>query len=254
MMSYQIRLDNFTGPLDLLLFFIRRHEIDIMDIPIARITEEYLEFIRAAQTLNVAIAGEFLVMAATLMRIKVRMLLPVVSDDDGEEVEDPRTELVQRLLEYKRFKEAADNLREMNDQQSRRFSRPALSDYDWLEGDPAVYLEDISVFEIVQAFKELLEKMPPVLSYDLERDAVSVKEKIAFLMTKLTEKSQYKFSELFSTLESKRDLIATFIAVLELVRDDRIRVVQKAVFSDFVIKRSPQTEQAPGLDQVVARA
>jgi len=254
MTDYQIRLDNFTGPLDLLLFFIRRHEIDIMDIPIARITEEYLAFIQVAQTLHVGIAGEFLVMAATLMRIKVRMLLPVVSDDDGEEMEDPRTELVQRLLEYQRFKEAADNLREMNDHQSRRFSRPALAEYDQLEGDPAVYLEDISVLEVVQVFKELLEKMPPALSYDLEREAVSVMEKIAFLMTKFVESSQYKFSELFPTFESRRDLIATFIAVLELVRDGRIRVVQKAIFSDFVIEKIMSNEQASSLHTAVARA
>ena len=254
MIDYQIRLDNFTGPLDLLLFFIRRHEIDIMDIPIAQITEEYLTFIQAAQTLNVGIAGEFLVMAATLMRIKVRMLLPVVSDDDGEELEDPRTELVQRLLEYKRFKEASDNLREMRDQQSQKLGRPEMSEYNQIEGDPAIYLEDISVFEVVQVFKELLEQMPPTLSYDLEKEAVSVREKIAFLMARFAEQSQYTFSELFPALESRRDLIATFIAVLELVRDGKIRVAQKKIFSDFVIERILSEEEVSGHDPAVARA
>ena len=121
-MNYQIELENFAGPLDLLLFFIRRDEIDIMDIPISHITEEYLSFIEAVQKLNISFAGDFILMAATLMRIKAKMLLPSITEEEDEDFEDPRTALVQRLLEYKRYKEAANDLSELGNLQVKNFN------------------------------------------------------------------------------------------------------------------------------------
>lgn len=237
MMDYQIHLENFTGPLDLLLFFIRRDEIDVMDIPIARITEEYLFYIETLQTLNVAVAGEFLMMAATLMRIKARMLLPQVSwDQDEEAPEDPRAKLVQQLLEYQRYSEAAENLSEILASQSHKFPRAGTWDSPDSSEDPSIYLEDISLFELASLFKGLLEKMPPPVTYDLQRDEVRVRDKMAYLMAQFVVKERYKFSELFSDFQSRKDLIATFIALLELVRDGQVRILQKRPFADFVLE------------------
>lgn len=248
MTGYQIQLDNFTGPLDLLLFFIRRDEIDIMDIPIARIAEEYLAHLDTLRTLNVAIAGEFIMMAAMLMRIKARMLIPHLSvDGDEEEVVDPRAELVQQLLEYQRFKEAAGSLSSLIESQIRKFSRPENLDYRDAQEDQAVYLEEVSVFELASMFKELLDKMPHVVTYyDLPREEVKVKEKIAYLLTQFVLKKRLMFSELFSDFYSRQELIATFIAILELVREGQLQVLQRRPFIDFALEWiSPESRELP---------
>ena len=236
-MDYHVQLENFTGPLDLLLFFIRRDEIDIMDIPIAQIAEEYLSYLQAIQTLNVAVAGEFLVMAATLMRIKARMLLPRVPVGDDEAVEDPRTELVHQLLEYQRYKEAAENLSIMMSSESSKYPRPVNHDHHNTRGDPAYYLSDVSLFQLASTFKEMIERMPTSVTYDVSRERVIVKEQMAFLLARFVDRKEYKFSELFPHFTSRRELIATFIALLELIRDGQIRVLQKKIFHDFVLER-----------------
>ena len=238
-MDFQVRLDNFTGPLDLLLFFIRRDEIDIMDIPIARITEEYLSYLKTLQSLDVGIAGGFLVMAATLMRIKARMLLPRIPTDDQEEPpEDPRTELVQQLLEYQRYKEAAENLSQMADSQSRKFPHLVSSEYQDVHRDPSVYVGDVSLYKLGVVFKRLLEQMPPSFTYDVTRDEVSVREKMAWLLSRFVERDRYRFSELFSGGATRQELIATFMAILELIRNGQLRVIQKKRLNDFVVERN----------------
>ncbi|MFQ6673206.1 MAG: segregation and condensation protein A [Fidelibacterota bacterium] len=238
-MEYQIELENFTGPLDLLLFFIRRDEIDIMDIPIARITEEYLSYLEAFQTLNIAVAGEFVVMAATLMRIKARMLLPRHPEGDQEEIEDPRTELAYRLLDYQRYSEAAVTLSAMMESQGKKFPHPVTIDSEEMKPDPLFYLGDVSLFELVRVFKELMEQLPPSVTYDVAREQVDIQERIAFLLTKFVDRDTYKFSQLFPDFASRRELIATFMAILELIRDGQVRVLQKRIFHDFVLERIP---------------
>lgn len=238
MMEYQIQLKNFTGPLDLLLFFIRRDEIDIMDIPISQITDEYLSHLATLQTVNVGIAGEFIMMAATLMRIKAKMLLPQISiGDDGEDLEDPRAELVQRLLEYQRYKETAENLFQMIKSQSQKFPRPENLEYQNLEEDPSVYLEEVSLFELASLFKELVNKIPPAVTYDVSREQIKVKEKMAFLLTQFVVQKEYMFSELFPDFATRQELIATFIAILELIHDGQLHVYQKRPFGDFHLER-----------------
>ena len=236
-MSYQIELENFAGPLDLLLFFIKRDEIDIMDIPIARITKEYFDYIEALQTLNVTVAGDFMVMAATLMHIKAKMLLPSVSEEDDEEFEDPRTTLIHQLLEYQRYKEAASNLNEMNTLESQKYGHSMAVDSATMEEDPSFYLEDVTLFELVTVFKKVLEQVPPAVQYEVHREEVRVKEKVAMILSRFVEKSQIMFSELFPKFSSRQDVIVTFIAVLELIRDGQIRVHQKKLFDDILLER-----------------
>lgn len=236
-MSYQVKLENFAGPLDLLLFFIRRDEIDIMDIPIANITEEYLSYIEAIQTLNVSVAGDFMVMAATLMRIKAKMLLPSFTNNDDEEIEDPRIALVQRLLEYQRYKEAAGNLLEMKDLQSKKFLHSVSFEETDIEEDPGFYIEDLTLFDLVSIFKKVLEQIPPVFKYDLDREEIKVKEKVAMILSRFVEKSQIMFFELFPKFSSRQDVIVTFIAILELIREGQVRVHQKHLFEDIILER-----------------
>lgn len=237
MKSYQVELDNFTGPLDLLLFFIRRDELDIMDIPISQITDEYLEFLEAVQSLNVAVAGEFIAMAALLMRIKAKFLLPKpVAEDDGE-LEDPRTELVQRLLEYKRFKEAAQNLAVYAEDQSRKFPRAVTFNVEDTAPDAAYYLGDVSIFHLVTTFKRLLDNLPVINRYDISREQVSVQKQVGYILGCFVDQSQRLFSEILMSSATRSEIIATFIALLELVRDGQVRVMQKDVFEDLVLER-----------------
>ena len=237
-MNYQIELENFAGPLDLLLFFIRRDEIDIMDIPISHITEEYLSFIEAVQKLNISFAGDFILMAATLMRIKAKMLLPSITEEEDEDFEDPRTALVQRLLEYKRYKEAANDLSELGNLQSKKFQHSFSSKDKELEvEDPEFYLEDVTIFEIVNIFNKLLDRIPPPLQYDVEKEEIKIKEKLALILSCFVGKNQILLSELFPKLSSRQDLVVTFIAVLELIRDGHIRVEQKKLFDDILLEK-----------------
>ncbi|MFQ6615762.1 MAG: segregation and condensation protein A [Fidelibacterota bacterium] len=237
-MDYRVHLDAFSGPLDLLLFFVRRDEIDIMDIPIARITQEYLSYLRAMQTLNVAIAGEFLVMAATLMRIKAKMLLPRPEEKDEGEVEDPRNELAYQLLEYQRYREAADDLGRMFEARKGVFLRPSLLADDELKGDPLHYLGHTSLFDLVEVFKQMLDRLPPSVTYDVNQDLVTVREQMAVLMAKFVDRKSYRFSELFPQFESRQQLIVAFMAMLELIRDGQITVRQKDIFHDFLVEKT----------------
>ncbi|MBV54653.1 MAG: segregation/condensation protein A [Candidatus Marinimicrobia bacterium] len=235
--TYQIELENFTGPLDLLLFFIRRDELDIMDIPISHITDEYLEFVEAAKFLNVAVAGEFIAMAALLMRIKAKFLLPKpVSEEEGEP-EDPRTELIQRLLEYKRFKEAARGLAERADEQSRKFPRAVTFNLENSVPDAAYYLGDASIFHLVTTFKNLLSNIPVVNRYDITKEQVSVQKQVGYILGCFVDQSQRLFSEIVKPTASRSEIITTFIALLELVRDGKVIVMQKDVFEELVLQR-----------------
>ena len=154
-----------------------------------------------------------------------------------EEFEDPRTALVHQLLEYQRYKEAAGNLSEINDLQSRKFHPSVIHRDSNFEEDPGFYLEDVTLFELVTVFKRVLEQIPQAIHYDVEREEIQVKEKVAMILSRFVDKSQIMFSELFPKFSSRQEVIVTFIAILELIRDCQVRVRQKDLFEDILLER-----------------
>ncbi len=236
----RIKLSVFEGPLDLLLFLIRKHEIDIYDIPIEIVLDQYLEVLRTMQEVKLEIAGEFFVMAATLMEIKSRLLLPkqqqVVVDDSDEEDLDPRWELVHQLLEYKKFKEAAETLDQLSDHESLRLTRDFAS-VDKAEAPerPLKPEDKISVWNSYNiVLRRLSEKL--VLG-EIQDDAVTVVDQMEMLIERIRTEATFEFSSLFSETISLKRLIVTFVAILELVRLKRLRLEQNQAFSDFLVIR-----------------
>jgi len=215
---YRVKLTEFEGPLDLLLFFIRRDELDIENIPIARITKEFLEYLHLMASLDLEVAGDFIVMAATLMQIKVRMLLP--RDEKAEEEEDPRAELVRRLIEYKRFKEMAVNLSAIEDEQRKVYYR------SFFHADPKIHmldesqeaLRDISLFNLIAAYKTALDKMPRKVIHEVDLLNVSVDEQISFVLDFLRVHGSSSLLRLVAHMTDKIRVVVTVIALLELTK------------------------------------
>lgn len=215
---YRVKLQNFEGPLDLLLFFIRRDELNIYDIPISKITNEFLEYLHYMQMLDLDVAGEFIVMAATLMQIKVRMLLP---KEEGEEEEDPRAELVRRLLEYRRFKEAAESL-EFLDEEARKIYYRQRFDNDPKQislQDQEEGLRDITLFNLISCFKQVIDHMPKKVYHDIELTNVTIDEQISYLLDFFRVKNEGTFLEVISHMTEKIRIIVTVIALLELMKN-----------------------------------
>lgn len=230
---YKVKLEIFEGPLDLLLYLIKKNEVDIYNIPIAVITEQYLEYIEVMKTLNLDIAGEFLLMAATLVHIKSRMLLPPSEETDEEEEdgEDPRGELVRRLLEYQRYKDAASVLGDRIVLGRDVFARGHLP----LEGmEEGVGLMDVSIFSLMEALKDVLERAPKEVVVDVTVEKTTITDKINLIMEFLEEKGGITFYSLFPTGVKRADIILTFLALLELVRMRMVKVYQSQV--DGVIR------------------
>jgi segregation and condensation protein A len=225
-MNYVVRLDAFEGPLDLLLYLIQREEMDIYDIPISRITEQYLRYIESMEQLDLTPAGEFLVMAATLMRIKARMLLPV--QRQGEEpAEDPRRELVQRLLEYKKFKEAARKLEEREADRANHFTRPLDPAFvEELKSLPDEVTFEVSMGSLVKALAGVLSRFESVATHEVELEPVSLEERVGWLRETLRARPRLAWSELFEGTRSRIEVIVTFIAILELAKSGALRVHQ----------------------------
>jgi segregation and condensation protein A len=229
-MVYEIKLDIFEGPLDLLLYLIKKNEIDIYNIPIAIITEQYLEYIDVMKSLNLDVAGEYLVMAATLIHIKSKMLLPV--HDDTEDEEDPREALARQLLEYQAFKEAALTLDTRNILGRDVFKR----EYDHEdEVDNERVLEEMSLFELVEAFRKIIAsiKSDELIEIDIER--MSLSDKINEIMERLTIEKVITFSELLEHLNDKIQIIYTFLALLELVKLRLVKAYQSEPFGTIRI-------------------
>ena len=233
---YKVQLNKFEGPLDLLLHFIRRDEIDIYDIPIAQITAEYLQIIEDMKSMNLSVAGEFILMAATLMRIKSRMLIPRPElDDEGEPI-DPRTELVNQLLEYQRFKEVSADLSNQWHEQSFRHERTTVQEVEGIDG-AGIYLRKVNLFDLAQYFKEAMDKMPVITSYEMHREPVSLKDKKHFILKSFNGDGVLKFNHLLSKCEDKIEIIVTFLAILDLMRLSEIVVFQNKLFDDMVIHK-----------------
>ena len=224
-MGYEIKLDIFEGPLDLLLYLIKKNEIDIYDIPISLITKQYLDYIEMLRSLNLDLAGEFLVLAATLIHIKSRLLLPVEEDPLTEDEEDPRAELVKQLLEYQAFKEAALQLD----------SRPVLErdvftrSYPALEPDNPEDLEilaEMDVFDLLKAFQQIIAKLDKTERMDIDVEKMSLADRINEIMDRLTEHKHLTFTDLIGERTDRRWILYTFLALLELMKLRMIKAYQ----------------------------
>jgi segregation and condensation protein A len=235
--TYNIRLPVFEGPLDLLLHLIREHKLDIYDIPIALITRQYLEYLEVMKELNLEIAGEFLLMAATLIHIKSRMLLPIEETADTEEPEDPRLELVQRLLQYQEFKDAALGLREREDEWDDVFYRETIPEEGVEEGGEEQYLFNMNLFDLLGAFKKILDKAPPEV-IRITKETLTVKDKMSLIMDMLQDNEAVRFEDLFKGEVIKSHLLVTFVALLEILKFGLVKAYQEKAFGTLWIIRA----------------
>ncbi len=239
-MSYAVKLGIFEGPLDLLLHLIRKQEIDIYDIPIALITRQYLNYLDLMKTLNLEVAGEFLVVAATLAQIKSRMLLPREDRGEGEEEgPDPREELVRRLVEHERFKEAASTLETREALWQDVFARQGKADLP--AGEEDLVLSHVGIFDLLDALRTVLDRIPDQRLQQITLDQITVSEKIAWILERLRGAEALSFEALFEGSESRVAVIVTFLALLELIRLKMVAVRQERTFGAIEIQMvSPQ--------------
>jgi segregation and condensation protein A len=239
-MSYKIKLEVFEGPLDLLLYLVKKDHLNIYDIPIANVTEQYLAYLDLMQLLDLNIAGEFLVMAATLMQIKSKMLLPPdPSSNPQEEQDDPRQELVQRLLEYERFKQIAEALREKENIQREVFKRPKAEIEKEIRENKEVYFE-ASIFDLINAFSSALKDVPKEVFYEVIKDEFTIEEKIHGILHLLLVNESLLLTDLFNKAKNKLEIIVTFLAILELVRMKEVIARQKELFQEIEILRNKE--------------
>jgi segregation and condensation protein A len=239
-MSYKVKLELFEGPLDLLLYLVKKDHLNIYDIPVADITEQYMRYIELMQLLDLNIAGEFLVMAATLLQIKSKMLLPVdETQQQQEEEEDPRSELIKRLLEYEKFKEIAENLRQRESAQQEVFKRPKAEGEINVPEDTGEYFE-ASIFDLINAFSKALEDVPRNVFYEVIKDEFTVEEKVHHILHLLLVESSMKLSQLFGRAKHKIEVIVTFLAILELIRMKEVVARQKGLFDEIEIARNKE--------------
>ncbi len=232
---YKIKLQDFEGPFDLLLFFVKRDELDVYDIPIARITKEFLEYIQIMQILDLDVAGDFIVTASTLMQIKARMLLPRNENGEDEE-EDPRADLVRRLLEYKRYKEMSFKLARLEARQTKLYNRTNFR-YDEREiedDEDEDILKNVTLFDLIASFKRAIDKMPRIKHHSIEKVPVTVEEQMNLIYDKLEKEGKLAFYRLISNMR-RIEIVVTFIAILEMARSNRISFEQRTPYEDFVI-------------------
>ena len=249
--AVHFKLPVFEGPLDLLLHLIKSSKIDIYDIPILDITRQYLDYIELMKELNLEIAGDFLVMAATLIHVKSRMLLPPAEEESDELAEDPRSELVKRLLEYEAYKETSSQLRKREDIWKNVFHRE-LPDIDSFEFEPEPVLFEASVFDLISAFQKLLEKAPEEVR-EITREKLTVADKINFIVDRLDKEDGIKFEDLFEGGYTKITILVTFLAMLEIVRLGLVKIYQEKAFgSIWLLKRKEEDVVDVQSDEVVA--
>ncbi len=248
-MAYQVKLEQFEGPFDLLLFFIERDELDIYDIPIAKITNDYLAYIKELERLNIDVASEFILVAATLMRIKARMLLPRKPvDEEGNEI-DPREELVNRLIQYKKYKATLDELRAMEEEMARKaprgnvkrevenIAREALVDIE---------LESLTLYGLMKAFKNVLEtfqrekhrKIHTVMRYNY-----TIQEQSEIIMSRVSLSERCSFQEIFSLCESRIHAIVTFLALLDLLNKQKLKIYNGGEVNSFSLYKREYEEE-----------
>jgi segregation and condensation protein A len=233
--DYKVKLEIFEGPLDLLLYLIKRDEIDIYEISIERITSQYLEYLQAFRELNIDIAGEFIVMAANLIYLKSRSLLPVDQrppEEDAEE-DDPRWDLIRQLIEYKKFKDAAGHLGERALAQERIFPRPGIAA---AEISSPLRLGEVGIFQLINAFQTVLKRMEAREELrEIFGEHFTVSDKIDSILQRVSSGVSLKFTDLFAELASRVEVVVTFLALLELIRLKQVRVTQTNPFAEIEI-------------------
>ncbi|MBN1586598.1 MAG: segregation/condensation protein A [Candidatus Omnitrophica bacterium] len=238
-MSYNIRLQVFEGPLDLLLYLIRKSEVDIGNIPIAEITGQYLEYLSCMQMLDMDVAGDFVVMAATLIQLKSRMLLPPDPDFEDEDLEeDPRFRLAEQLKEYEKVKEIAKSLQGIEDEQKNMLTRDSgLRGLDLKSQDPEPSF-DVTLFDLIAAFSDAMQKLPQNTAIEIRGAEVTVEEKVHLLLHLLAERRIVKLSEVILEARSRIEIVVTFLAILELTRQSELLVRQDRPFSEIELVRN----------------
>jgi segregation and condensation protein A len=232
---YKIKLDKFEGPLDLLLFFIRRDELDIYDIPISQITGEFLEYVNLIKLLDLEVAGDFILMASTLMHIKVRMLLPREIDEKGEEI-DPRADLIAALLEYKKYKEMSEELSFFESAQ-RKVSYRGNFSLDEKEAPPEydILLKNVTIFDLTKAFKKAIENLKPQPVHQINKINISIDEMIQYILDRLSSEIEVHFIKLVEHMTEKIRIVITFVALLELTKGGIISIRETNDFNDFIL-------------------
>lgn len=246
-MLYKVKLDIFEGPFDLLLFLIRKNEVDIYDIPIFKITKQFLEYLEAMKVLDLDVAGDFIEMCAILMSIKARYLLPQPTSDD-DEVDDPRQELVERLIEYKKYKEASLEMEDLEESRSRLHGREYFNFIPKTEeiSDEA-YLAKVTLFDLVIAFKTVMDSMPKIHVHEVSLIKVTIEEQTEMILNQLSVKKMILFQDLMKQIIDKITIIVTFIALLDLIKNGFVVVSQSDMFDDIRIKVKETTEEK-GID------
>ncbi|PIS28858.1 MAG: hypothetical protein COT43_05370 [Candidatus Marinimicrobia bacterium CG08_land_8_20_14_0_20_45_22] len=234
-MSYHVKLDVFEGPLDLLLFFIKRDEINIYDIPISYITSEYLQYLELMKSMNLQLAGEFIYMASLLMRIKAQMLLPHDINENLEEIEDPRTELVQMLVEYQQYKMASETLRNLEENQ--QHYHPVSADPETPSIDPDLFLWNVNLMDLGVMFHKLIETLPKPTYYEVDQIRMSIGQQIRFIHSLFGEKSRLRFFEIAKQLKNRVEVVVTFLAILEMVKSEVVHVSQKDIYGDIWLSK-----------------
>jgi segregation and condensation protein A len=242
--AYPVRLDNFEGPLDLLLHLIKQHELNIYDIPIAIVTRQYLDYIDVMQELNLDVAGEFLVMAATLIHIKSRLLLPRPDPTQEDPDEDPREALVRRLLEHQKFKAAAELLHERETLRSAQWTRPdgPITEIAGEAPEPEI---EVDLFSLISAFRAVVERSKQRPKIYLPGEQVPIEDRIEQLMEKLSETEACGFEDLFADVQTRAGLIVTFLALLEMIRLKLVRVFQSGAMNPIRIYKRARPADAP---------
>ena len=233
--DYKVKLEIFEGPLDLLLYLIKRDEIDIYEISIERITRQYLEYLQAFKELKIDIAGEFVVMAANLIYLKSRSLLPLDQqppEEDADE-DDPRWDLIRQLIEYKKFKEAALELHGRELEQERIFTRDGVTAP---AADSPLLLHEVGIFQLIHAFQEVIKRAEARQDLgEIFAERFTVSEKIEKILERVGNGGSIRFSELFTQIVSRIEIVVTFLALLELIRLNQVRAVQRQMFDEIEI-------------------
>jgi segregation and condensation protein A len=242
--DYKVNIPVFEGPLELLLHLIKVNEVEITDIPISKITKQYLEYVELMENFNFEIAGDFLIMAATLMRIKARMLIPDLNsgNDDDEDWEDPRTELVNKLLDYKKFKELSIHLNEKLKKSSDIYSRNfVVADNEDKKGE--VNVVDTDMIALLNAYKSVITRLNRRIPDEIEAEEFTVEEKNNLILNKLEYVKFIRFSDLFMRSKTKKEAVVTFMSILELIKLGEIKVQQDELFKEiYIYKRDIEQE------------
>jgi segregation and condensation protein A len=254
-LEYKVHQEAFEGPLDLLLYLVKKDEIDIYDISIERITTQYLEYLQTFEVLHIEVAGEFLVMAANLLYIKSRTLLPRDQQMPEEEAEedDPRWELIRQLIEYRKFKEAAARLRDQEELQSALFPRAVSLDPSHAPPlDENMLIGDVGIFDLINAFQRALKRLPvDEKTGEIREETFTVTDRINHLIRVVSRGVSMRFEELFSDASTRSELVVTFLAILELIRMKQFRVRQEEQFGEIWLDRTlPEEEEIESPEQL----